>query len=86
MEEEARIQASLSSDLLSSMYKNKVPQQIEEKVGDYKKYRFKNCDKPSYLIGKIKQINDSDKPGIEKDEIMHYFMEVDCDLLFVSVF
>ena len=43
MEEAARIQASLSSDLVSSMYKNKVPQQIEEKGGDYKKYRFKEC-------------------------------------------
>jgi hypothetical protein len=54
MEEAARIQASLSSDLVSSMYKNKVPQQIEEKGGDYMKHRFKKCDKPSYIIGKIK--------------------------------
>ena len=50
------------------------------------KHRFKNCDKPSYIIGKIKQISDSDKPAIEKEDIAYYFMEADCDVLFVSVF
>lgn len=61
-------------------------QKIEEKDIDYMKHRFKKCDKPSYIIGKINHLTDSDKPGVEKEDIVYYFMEVDCDVLFVSVF
>ena len=53
--EAARIQAEESSELLSSFYK-KAPEQIEEKGLDYMKHRFKKNDRPSYLIGRIKEI------------------------------
>ncbi len=86
MIEAARIQAEESSELLSSFHENKAPEQIKEKDLDYMKHRFKKSDRPSYLVAKIKQITDSDKPAIEKDDIGYYFMQVDCDILFVSVF